>query len=242
MAYTPYIFFFAAMILAAPHYFFSLIMKPLATKFEATYSGCDMISHSKDEKVLGKVKDRICRILINLTNDRKYITLFLVARLIYILSLVLVGLFLSSAFGRNFFVLGFRAAFFFVGDNHKKVYERFPTLGYCQISVRELAQATPKNTYVASCNLATNLLLGKIVGFIYVLLYFICAPLALIDTVYTLTYFCSHHKGFNSKTLVMFLLKDSIPPSVYETVKEALNNKMLQMFYNNEIVDKTEKN
>jgi len=230
MAYLPYIFSGAALILYSTYFFCSLLMRPFATRFEAVYSGCDMIVHSKDENVLQKVKDRITRVLLELQADRMHIIYFSIARFGYILSLFVVGAYFSYIFKTNYFVLGFRSAFFMVGDNALKVNERFPLKGYCSVTFRELANGQPKNTYILPALMPSNLMLSKLVGFVWILLYVVSFPLALTDTIYTMSYFLSKGRGFNSKSLMMFLLKDSVTPSVYEAVKAALNMKVVEIY------------
>jgi len=232
MAYLPYIFAFASLILFAPYFIFSLIMKPLSTKFEAIYSGCDMISNQKDEQTLNNIKERICDHLVDLTADRKYIIIFMVARFIYITSLFMVALFFSAAFRANFFTMGFRSVFFFYGLNQEFVNTRFPLVGLCRITVREMRNGGSKNVYFSQCNLPNNLLLSKAYGIVYVLLFFICLPLAVFDTFHIFGYFLCHRRSnFNTKALVMRFLEDSVKPSVYGEVKTAYQTRVVRMKY-----------
>lgn len=229
----PYIFGFASLILFAPYYIVSMFLKPLAIKYESLYSGCELLSSNQSEEALKKIKDQICYHLIELNENKKYITIFIIGNFVYILSLFLVGIFLSIAFNTNFFSVGFKAAFFYVGDNKLAVDERFPIRAWCNVTTRGQSNGSTRLFYHVNCNLSTNLILSKIVGMLFVLHYLIALPLAILDTIYTLSYFCCQRRGYNSRALVMFLIKDTVSPTVYGMVKQMFKARMVQIVAEN---------
>ena len=70
-AYLPYIFFMASVILFTPHFILSILVKPFSIKFEAMFSGTEILTSAiADAKAKAQVKDRIYYHLNSLTDDK----------------------------------------------------------------------------------------------------------------------------------------------------------------------------
>jgi len=219
-AYLPYIFFMASVILFTPHFILSILVKPFSIKFEAMFSGTEILTSAiADAKAKAQVKDRIYYHLNSLTDDKYYISVFAIFRYVnLIFLLVLLPLFFSIAFRANFYKLGGQAAFFFYKDNDLQVKKRFPITGLCIVKIREFINSDNQhNVFPLQCNLATNFITAKVYGFVWFLVFVVAMPLAIVDTVYTMTNLCCF-KRFNSETLALFLLKESTSSEVYQTI------------------------
>ncbi|MEN2497808.1 MAG: hypothetical protein MHMPM18_002156 [Marteilia pararefringens] len=107
-AYLPYIFGFSAAIPYLPYFIFSLFMRAFSLKIEAVHSGCGMLSTIRQSDKATKIADRIYYYLKSFEADRYYITLFLIARICYIIALLMIPIFYSMAFKMNFLNIGLR--------------------------------------------------------------------------------------------------------------------------------------
>ncbi|MES1903464.1 MAG: hypothetical protein MHPSP_003276 [Paramarteilia canceri] len=227
-AYLPYIFGFSSLILFAPYQIYRIIMRPFEVKFDAVYSACKMLAATKDEDTIESTSNRIYENLKDYDTNRVYVTIYIISRFVYIFCLLLVPIFYSLTFRTNFFLIGYKAAFFFVGNNYADVYVKFPINVICAAQLREQAQSKSHNTYYSQCTLSTNMIVQKIIGFIYFMIFFVALPLIVVDTILIMAYFICGTRGYNSTNLLMMILKDSITPYTYTSLEESYRLKKME--------------